>query len=126
MFTAIALTSWSCDASAPHPSTDICYLLKNVSEFDGKTIELSSEVKFTMHGRHLFGSQCHELGSLGLSIDEGKYKDKIIINFVRKVMSQKGEAKVILIGQFVHKPMENYSGDFILEKVVEIENKSTK
>jgi len=126
MFAAIALTSWSCDASAPYPSTDICYLLKNVSEFDGKTIELSSEVKFTMHGRHLFDSQCHELGSLGLSIDERKYGDKKIINFVRKVMSQKGEAHVILIGQFVHKPMENYSGDFILEKVIEIDNKSTK
>lgn len=126
MFIAIALASSSCNAGARYPATDICYLLKNMDKFDGKTIELRSEVKFTMHGRHLFGSQCSELGSLGLSIDGEKYKDGKIINFVRRVMSQHGEADAILLGQFVHKSTENYSGDFVLEDVIEIKSGNGK
>lgn len=125
-FIAIAIASWGCDARSPYPSTNICYLLKNVNEFDGKTIELRSAVKFTMHGRQLFGNQCHELGSLGLSIDEEKYKDRKTTNLVREVMSQKGEANVILIGRFTRKATGNYSGDFLLDEVVEVKHRNTK
>jgi hypothetical protein len=126
IFIAIAITPSGCDAGSPHPSTNICHLLENAHEFDGKTIELRSMVKFTMHGRHLFGSQCQKLGSLGLSIGEEKYKDRKTTNLVREAMSQKGEANVTLIGRFTRKTTESYSGDFLLEEVVEIENGNEK
>lgn len=119
-FIAIALTCLSCGASAVCPSTDICYLLKNMSEFDGKRIELRSDVKFTMHGRHLFGTQCYKLGSVGLSIAEEKYTDRTVVDFVQKVMAAQGEAGVVLIGRFEYKSIENYKGYFVLEKVVEV------
>lgn len=121
MLVAIALVPLSCDAGPPRPSTDICHLLESMSTFDGKTIELRSEVRFTMHGRHLFGSQCSELGSLGLVISDEKYENKNIISFVRKISSNQGEAIVVIIGQFIHKPMESYRGEFLLKEVVKME-----
>lgn len=101
-------------------------MLRNMSAFDGKSIELHSEVKFTMHGMHLLGRQCRELRSLGLSIDEDQYKDKKVADFVRQVMSMHGEASVVLVGHLDLKsadgsvPSESYAGDFILEKVIRV------
>lgn len=119
---ALAITSFSCEAAKQHANLDICQLLGNVNGFDGKTVELSSDVKFTIHGRYLFGASCHELGSIGLSIDEKKYDDERVIKFVKKVMWGKGRVHVILVGRFTHVPSENLVGLFALSDIVELDD----
>lgn len=117
---AITLSCFACHAATVYPVVDICRVLGDMDKFDGQTIELHSEVKFTMHGRHLFGSRCYESGSLGLSIPEERSKERTVGDFVQRVMSEQGRASVVLIGQFVREPTKNFMGYFILEKVVEV------
>ncbi len=81
---------------------------------------------FTMHGRHLYGSKCSDLGSLGLSIDEKRYDKKEIKDFIDQVMAQKGPAKVALVGRFVETPFKNYVGYFVLEDVIDVTNKAVE
>lgn len=121
---AIAISSFYCEAEREHSTVDICHLLKNRKNFDGKTVELNSDVEFTMHGRYLFGASCHELGSIGLSIDEKKYDDGKVIRFVKAVMKKKGRAHVILVGRFTDVSSENVLGSFALKDIVEVDNRA--
>jgi hypothetical protein len=126
IFAVFAVAPLCSSAASPYPQVDICELLRNLDHFEGKTIELHSDVKFTMHGRHLLGRECRELGSLALSINDPLNDDKTVVDFVRGVMSQHAEATVVLVGRpntkptDGWKPSESYVGDFILEKVVGI------
>jgi hypothetical protein len=54
-------------------------------------------------------------------ISDEKYENKNIISLVRKISSNQGETSVVIVGQFIHKPMENYRGEFLLKDVVKME-----
>ena len=81
-----AATTAPCHAATvPRYHTEsICQILKDVSKFDGQHIELHSEVMFTMHGRHLFGGECSELGSLALSVSDDQFNDTSLRNLFGK------------------------------------------
>jgi hypothetical protein len=120
IFITIATICLGCDAAAPRSAVDICYLLKHTDQFREKIFELHSDVMFTMHGRHLYGSKCSDLGSLALSIDEKRYDEKEIKQFIDQVMAQRGRARVALIGRFVQTPFKNYVGIFVLADVIDV------
>jgi hypothetical protein len=120
---AIAMTTLCCDATQSYPVVDICNVLGNMNEFDGKMIELRSEVRFTAHGNHLLGSRCSELGSLGLSIDDEQYKEEKVVSFLRKILSQGGRGSVTLVGHLVRKPFNNFKGYFVLQDVIEVQRR---
>lgn len=118
----LSLISHGCYGATSGQVTTICHLLEKMNEFDGKDIRLQSDAIFTVHGRHLVGSQCRQLGSVALVIEDKKFEDKNVLNFVRKVLSLRGRAHVLLVGRFVHQPSGRYKGMFILDNVIEVDS----
>lgn len=122
---ALSMIVFNCVATSSRPVVDICQLLDNMHTFEGKSIELHSEIKFTEHGRHQFSRQCPNMGSLGLSISEDQYKDKKTISFIRKIFNQGGTGSIIILGQPIRKAFGNFKGYFILENVIEVNGSET-
>ena len=112
-------TSFQSFAKHPYPVVDMCYLLKNLNKYDGRLIELHSEVRFTEHGRQLFDPRCGDLGVMGLSIDDQQYRNKKTILWIRRIFAQGGRGAVVIIGRPVQKPFDHFIGYFILQGVVE-------
>lgn len=75
MFMFLSLVTFNCFAEGVAPSVKICDVLKNIDEFDGRLIELHTDIRITMHGRYLIGAECGELGSIGLVINDEEYKN---------------------------------------------------
>lgn len=106
-----------CFAADRLPPTPICEVLRNIDAFDGRLIELHTDMRITMHGRYLIGKGCSELGSLGLVINNEEYKDKEVKEFVRKIYSGGEQSGLILIGYSSKATFDRFNGSFILKGV---------
>lgn len=123
---AIFVIPLRCFAGQPYPVVGICHLVENMSNYNGKVIELHSEVKFTEHGRQLFDPQCKVPGVIGLSIDDRQYKNPKTISWIRKIFAHGGHASITIIGRPVQKPFGHFLGYFILQDVIEKGNQGKR
>jgi hypothetical protein len=126
IFVLLPLVAFGCFAEDAAPPVQICNVLRNENEFEGRLIELHTDIRVTMHGRYLVGSECAELGSLGLVIDDKKYKNSRVKEFVNKIYSDGGWIGLILIGYPSKASSSGLNGSFILHDVKSSSEKKTE
>jgi|GEM_PF-2656083 len=117
MFALLSLATFRCFAGDAAPPVQICDVLKNVGKFEGRLIELHTDIKVTMHGRYLVGNECPGLGSLSLVINDEGYKNKRIREFVTEIYSNGGQLELILVGYSSKASSDGLNGSFILNDV---------
>lgn len=124
IFMLLSLVTFRCFAEGAVPSVQICDVIKNIDAFDGRLIELHTDIRITMHGRYLVGNECGGLGSLVLVIKDEQYKNKEVKTFVRKIYSNGTRSGLVLIGYPSKAPFNHSNGSFVLQGVVNSRAKS--